>query len=159
THGALYLSASFIGQKHKGALDVQDFDSFGFDVGGKVTFGGAEFLAYYYQGSGLGTTALYNLSDDRLGNERDSDGYLAQLTYKFGNTKVGVNYGVSNLDLADGELPSFLVKTNEKYTVGVYYSLTKNLTLLGEFTDTSSEAHNGQKNDSSNFNVGAYLSF
>ncbi|MFL6618902.1 MAG: porin, partial [Povalibacter sp.] len=88
THGALYLSASFIGQKHKGALDVQDFDSFGFDVGGKVTFGGAEFLAYYYQGSGLGTTALYNLSDDRLGNERDSDGYLAQLTYKFGNTKV-----------------------------------------------------------------------
>jgi predicted porin len=159
TNGAIYLSASFIGQKHNGVTDAQDFDSFGFDVGGKITFGGAEILAYYYQGEGLGTTALYNLSDDRLGHERDSDGFLAQVTYKFGDLKLGINYGVSNLDLASGETASFLVETNEKYTLGAYYSLTKNLTLLGEFTDTSAEAHNGQKNDSSNFNVGAYLSF
>jgi hypothetical protein len=66
---------------------------------------------------------------------------------------------VSNLDLATGETASFLVETNEKYTAGVYYSLTENLTLLAEFTDTNAEAHNGQENDSSNFNVGAYLSF
>jgi len=159
THGSIYLSASFISQQHKGALDVQDFDSFGFDVGGKLTFGGAEILAYYYQGEGLGTTALYNLSDDRFGNERDSDGYLAQITYKFGDLKLGLNYGVSNLDLASGETSPFLVKTNQKYTAGVYYSLTKNLTLLSEFTQTNAEAHNGQENDSSNFNIGAYLSF
>ena len=50
-------------------------------------------------------------------------------------------------------------KTNQKYTVGVYYSLTENLTLLAEFTDTNAEAHNGVENDSSNFNLGAYLSF
>ncbi len=55
--------------------------------------------------------------------------------------------------------PSFLVKTNQKYTVGVYHSLTENLTLLAEFTDTKAEAHNGVENDSSNFNIGAYLSF
>jgi predicted porin len=159
THGPIYLSASFIGQKHNGATDAQDFDSVGFDVGGKITFGAAEILAYYYQGEGLGTTALYNLSDDGLGHERDSDGFLAQVTYKFGDIKVGLNYGVSNLDLASGETASFLVETNKKYTAGVYYSLTENLTLLGEFTDTNAEAHNGQENDSSNFNVGAYLSF
>jgi predicted porin len=139
--------------------DATDFDSFGFDIGGKITFGGAEFLAWYYQGEGIGTTALFLFSDDRFGNERDSDGFLAQFTYKFGDTKVGVNYGESNLDLAPGEGTSFLVKTNRKYTVGVYHSLTENLTLLAEFTDTNSEAHNGQENDSSNFNVGAYLSF
>ena len=157
--GPIYLSATFISQKHEGATDVEDFDSFGFDVGGKVTFGGAEFLAWYYQGEGLGTTALFLFSDDRLGHERDSDGFLAQFTYKFGDTKVGVNYGESNLDLASGEAPSFLVETNKKYTVGVYHSLTENFTLLAEFTDTKSEAHNGVENDSSNFNVGAYLSF
>lgn len=159
TNGPVYLSATFISQKHEGAADVQDFDSFGFDVGGKVTFGGAEFLVWYYQGEGLGTTALYLFGDDRLGHERDSDGFLAQLTYKFGDTKVGVNYGESNLDLAAGEAPSFLVESNQKYTVGVYHSLTENLTLLAEFTDTKAEAHNGVENDSSNFNVGAYLSF
>jgi hypothetical protein len=37
--------------------------------------------------------------------------------------------------------------------------LTENLTLLAEFTDTKAEAHNGTENDSSNFNIGAYLSF
>ena len=70
-----------------------------------------------------------------------------------------MNYGESNLDLADGELPSALVETNKKFTVGAYYSLTGNLTLLAEYTDTNSEAHDGTENDSSNFNLGAYLSF
>ncbi|HLS82972.1 MAG TPA: porin [Steroidobacter sp.] len=159
TNGPVYLSASFITQDHEGETDAQDFDSFGFDVGGKVTFGGAEIMGWYYKGEGVGTTALYLLSDDRQGNERDSDGFLAQITYKFGDTKVGVNYGESNLDLASGEAPSFLVETNKKYTVGVYHSLTENLTLLAEFSDTKSEAHNGVENDSSNFNIGAYMSF
>ncbi len=159
THGEIYLSASFLSQKHNGLTPAQDFDSFGFDVGGKIGFGGAQIMGYYYHGKGIGTTALFNLSDDRLGHERDSDGFIAQITYKFGDTKVGANYGRSNLDLASGELSSFLVKTNKKYTVGVYHSLTENLTLLAEFSDIKAEAHNGQENDSSNFNVGAYLSF
>jgi len=154
-----YLSASFISQKHNGVTDASDFDSFGFDIGGKVTFGNAEILAWYYQGKGMGTTALFLFGSDGLGNERDSDGFLAQATYKFGDLKVGVNYGESNLDLASGEAPSALVETNKKYTVGAYYSLTTNLTLLAEFTDTTAEGHDGTKNDSSNFNLGAYLSF
>jgi predicted porin len=155
----LYFSASVISQKHNGVTDASDFDSFGFDVGGKLTFGDLELLAWYYQGEGLGTTALFLLASDGLGNERDSNGFLAQVTYKFGDLKLGLNYGESNLDLATGEVVSNLVEKNQKYTVGAYYSLTKNLTLLGEFTDTNSQAHNGVENDSSNFNLGAYLSF
>ena len=126
---------------------------------GKITFGSAEFLAWYYQGDGLGTTALFLLASDGLGNKRKSDGFLAQFTYKFDKLKLGVNYGESNLDLASGEAVSDLVESNKKYTVGAYYSLTKNLTLLGEFTDTQAKAHNGVDNNSSNFNLGAYFSF
>ena len=159
THGPVYLSATFISQKNEGPTNASDFDSFGFDVGGKITFGAAEFLAWYYQGEGLGTTGLLLRSDDGAGHERDSDGFLAQVTYKFGDLKLGLNYGESNLDLAAGEVVSDLVSTNKKYTLGAYYSLTPNLTLLGEFTDTKAEAHNGIENDSSNFNLGAYLSF
>lgn len=158
-NGPVYLSATFISQKHEGVTDASDFDSFGFDVGGKFTLGQAEFLAWYYQGEGMGTTALYLFSDNGAGQERDSDGFLAQVTYKFGDLKLGINYGESNLDLASGEASSNLVETNKKYTLGAYYSLTENLTLLGEFTDTKAEAHNGIENDSSNFNLGAYLSF
>ena len=159
TSEPFYFSASLISQKHNGATDASDFDSFGFDIGGKITFGDAEFLAWYYQGEGLGTTALFLLASDGLGNERDSDGFLAQFTYKFDKLKLGLNYGESNLDLAPGEAVSNLVEKNQKYTVGAYYSLTENLTLLGEFTDTNAQAHNGVENDSSNFNLGAYLSF
>jgi predicted porin len=159
TQGAFYVSASFITQKHNGVANVGDFDSTGFDVGGKVTLGPVEFLGWYYFGKGMGTTALYLRGATAAGAERDSDGFLAQVTYKLGDTKLGINYGESNLDLASGEAPSDLVQTNKKYTLGAYHSLTQNLTLLGEFSDVKSESHNGIENDASNFNVGAYLSF
>lgn len=158
-NGPFYVSATYIAQKHEGVLNVEDFDSHGFDVGGKVTLGDFEVLGWYYNGKGLGTTALFLFGSAPLGRERDSDGFLAQVTYKLGDTKLGVNFGQSNLDLASGELPSDLVKSNEKYTVGVYHSLTEALTLLAEFTDIKAEAHNGTENDSNNFNIGAYLSF
>ena len=159
TYDWLYLSATYIGQKQEGVANIGDFDSEGFDVGGKVKFGGLEVLGWYYQGKGMGTTALYFFGATPLGRERDSDGFLAQITYKFSDIKLGVNYGESNLDLAPGEPVSSLVKTNKKYTAGVYYSLTENLTLIGEYTSTKAEAHDGLENESDNFNIGAYLSF
>jgi predicted porin len=160
-NGPVYVSATFLSLKQEGPTNTGDFDSFGWDIGGKVTFGPAEVLAWYYQGEGMGTTALFFRSDDGLGHERDSDGFLAQVTYKLGDLKLGLNYGESNLDLASTELAvlSNLVETNKKYTLGAYYSLTENLTLLAEFTDVKAEAHNGAENDSSNVNLGAYLSF
>jgi len=161
TKEPFYLSASFITQEHEGPTDAADFDSVGFDVGGKVTFGdgNGEFMLWYYVGEGMGTTALYFFGDDGAGAERDSDGFLAQVTWKLGDTKLGVNYGRSDLDLAPGEAPSALVRRNEKVTFGAYHSLTQNLTLLAEFTRVQSEAHDGVENESTNFNIGAFLSF
>lgn len=159
TNGPFYASATFISQKHEGVTDADDFDSRGFDVGGKVTLGDFEVLGWYYSGKGMGTTGLYLFGAAPGGRERDSDGFLAQVTYKLGATKFGLNYGQSNLDLASGEPPSDLVESNEKFTFGVYHSLTEALTLLAEFTDVKAESHDGIKNDSNNFNIGAYLSF
>ncbi|HEY4365764.1 MAG TPA: hypothetical protein VGN07_00900 [Steroidobacteraceae bacterium] len=159
TRGSIYLSATFITQKNEGVANIGDYTASGFDVGGKLTLGSAEILGWYYNGTGIGTTALYLNGATATGAKRDSDGFLAQVTYKFGKLKLGVNYGESNLDLAAGEAPSALVKTNKKYTGGIYYSLTENLTLLGEYSDVKAEAHNGLENKSNNFNVGAYLSF
>jgi predicted porin len=157
TAGDLYLSASFIYEKQNGVVD--DYSSTGFDIGGKYKFGGLEVCGWYYNGSGIGTTALFLLGATALDEKRDSDGFLAQVTYKFGNTKVGVNYGVSNLDLASGEAVSNLVEKNEKFTVGLYQNLSDNLMLLAEYSDITSDAHDGTSIGSSNFNVGAFLSF
>ena len=160
THDNLYFSASFLQQKQQGVTNAGDFDSTAFDVGGKVKAGAAEFMAYYYNGKGVGTTGLFFNASDGLGRERDSDGFLAQATYTIGKTKLGLNYGESNLDLASGEAPNpALVKKNSKYTFGVYQKMTDNLTLLAEFTDIRAKAQNGVENKAQTFNVGAFLAF
>ena len=161
TLGDLYLSATFLSQKQKGVVSVQDFNSTAFDIGGKYKMGPVEILGYYYNGSGVGTTALFFDASDQLGHERDSDGFLAQVTYTINKTKLGINYGVSNLDLANGTDPGgpTLVAKNSKATFGVYHKLTDNLTLVGEFTNTESENQLGGKNKSNSFNVGAFLAF
>ncbi len=78
-------------------------------------------------------------SNDPNGNPRDSDGFLAQATYKIGATKLGVNYGQSNLKRADGETAPLLVAKNDKFTVGVYQDLTTNLILVGEISRLESK--------------------
>jgi predicted porin len=153
------LSATFLHQKQEGVTDAGDFDSTAFDIGGKFTAGAVEFLAFYYMGEGVGTTGLFINGSDGLGNERDSDGFLAQVTYTAGQTKFGLNYGQSNLDTADGEINPILVESNTKYTFGVYHKLTENLTLLAEFTDIKAEAQNGVENKAKTFNVGAFMAF
>ncbi len=160
THDNLYFSASFLQQKQEGVTNAGDFDSWAFDVGGKVKAGPAEFLGYYYKGKGIGTTGLFINASDGLGHERDSDGFLAQVTFTTGKTKFGLNYGESNLDVANGELPNpTLVKKNSKYTLGVYQSMTDNLMLLAEVTDIRAKAQNGVENKAQTFNVGAFLKF
>jgi predicted porin len=134
----------------------------GVDVFAKLDVQGLEVIGYYYHATGLGTTGLFNLGAFGLGQTRTSDGYLAQATYKFGPLKVGVNYGRSNLDTAnnlDALANPYLVASNRKATVGLYYSLTKNLTLLAEGSGVKSYAQIGGDNSANTFNVGAYLGF
>jgi predicted porin len=161
-----YASATFITQEQDYVSTLRgpySYTGTGYDIFAKIDVQDFEAFGYYYHGSGLGTTGLFAYSDDGLGNKRDSDGYMAQVTYKFGPVKLGVNYGDSRLDaaneadaLADG---GFLIRSNRKETGGVYYSLTKNLTLLGEFSHTTSEAQNGQSDNANTFNVGAFVAF
>jgi predicted porin len=158
----LYLSVAFLTQKQNyssATTGPYEYTGTGYDLFARIDVSDFEAFAYYYNGSGLGTTGLFVLADDGNGNKRDSDGYMGQVTYKVGKAKFGVNYGVSNLDLASGEINAGLVKSNTKVTGGLYYSLTKNLTLLGEYTDVEAKAQNGNKNKGNNFNIGAFLSF
>src|SRR6516162_1253348 len=134
----------------------------GVDVFGRHDVQNLEVFAYYYHATGLGTTALFNLGAFDLGQTRGSDGYLAQATYKFGALKVGVNYGDSRLDFAnsaDQVANPNLVRSNRKGTLGLYYSLTKNLTLLAEGSEVKSQAQSGGSNSATTINAGAYLSF
>lgn len=163
-----YASVSGLTQKQNytgvaGVLsNTAQYTSTGGDVFVKFDYVNFEVDASYYRGKGLGTTGLFILADDGLGNARDSEGYLLQATYKLGAAKLGLNYGVSKLSYVNGadavSTPN-LLESNNKVTAGVYYSLTKNLTLLSEVSNVWTKAHNGGENKSVNGNVGAFLSF
>ncbi|HEV2272492.1 MAG TPA: hypothetical protein VGR92_23810, partial [Steroidobacteraceae bacterium] len=125
-----------------------------------------EVMGWYYRGKGVGTTGLFVLANDAMGTARDSDGYLAQVTYKIGNSKVGVNYGVSNLDGTGVDRSTFcggvvgcLVKRNDKVSLGLYQNVTTNLLFVAEFTRTQSKSDADQTNSSWNINAGLFLKF
>jgi predicted porin len=166
TAESLYLSVSALFQKQRGIdLSLANPRGFGYtswavDGGGKYDFGGLEAAGWYYYGVGVGTTALFNFASDPLnGKPRTSMGFLAQLTYRIDATKLGFNYGQSQLVRADNEIAPTLVMKNSKYTAGLYHDLTKNLTLTFEISYIAAVNQGRGQNESKNFDVGAFLKF
>jgi predicted porin len=167
----LYLSVAFITQQQYYVTPAAyapspstpyNYTGSGVDVFAKLDVQNLEVFAYYYHATGLGTTALFNFGAFRLGQTRGSDGYLAQATYKFGALKVGVNYGDSRLEFAnsaDQAANPNLVRSNRKGTLGLYYSLTENLTLLAEGSEVKSKAQSGGSNSATTVNAGAFFKF
>ena len=181
TAGPLYLSASGLYQQQRvlcsdlgaGACaagsatgSYVSYGSSAFDLGGKYDINAFEVLGWYYRGKGVGTTGLFVNSNDAMGTSRDSDGFLAQVTYKIENTKVGVNYGVSNLEGTGVDRSTFcggvvgcLVRRNEKWSLGLYQSVTTNLLFVAEFSKLQSKSDADQTNSSWNLNAGLFLKF
>ena len=147
--------------------DNYSADAYG--IGAQVAVGNLGLVAYYYDADGVGTTGkfargLFNAGTEAAPNfkGRDSDGGYVQATYVIPTgTKLGVSYGVSNLDEASGENNVALVKSNERWTVGAYHPLTKHLNLVAEYSDFESESHaDGEADHESDvLSLGAILFF
>jgi hypothetical protein len=173
--GDLYLSTSFLVERQSinetastGILDERiDYTGAAFDIGGKYDFNGFEVAGWIYRGDGVGTTGLFvnaaveDPTSPAYGNRRDSQGFLAQVTYKVPdtNTKIGLNYGQSRLMLADNEINPTLVAKNDKVTLGLYEQLTPNLLLVTELSRIRDLNQEGWENQSTNGNIGAFVSF
>ena len=100
----------------------------GFELGVRVGLGNFEAVAYGFDSKGLGLSTVGALFYSPFG-KTDGKGWFTQGTYKFGKTKVGVNYG-QNRDTGGA-----LSDTNKfrSVTVGVYHSLNKYVTLVAEY--------------------------
>jgi predicted porin len=136
-----------------------------FDAGVKIDVANFEGVLYGYAGKGVGTTGLYVLATSASGDTRKSNGGYIQGTYKLDRLKVGLSYGISSLSLADDEEPGqinanpLLLRRNESGVVGLYYSLTKSVTLVGEYIDTQSMAHGGNETRERDYAIGGILFF
>ena len=132
------------------------------DLGMNVNAGGVGVTAYYYKGDGVGTTFMHSNSLSAGGSKRDSDGGYMQLSYTLPTkTKAAASWGRSNLDKANSESASNLVKSNEMTTIGLYHPLTKHLNLVGEYSRVESENHAtiSKENTSDIMSVGGILFF
>jgi len=112
----------------EGYNNTDTFSARGYELGAKVGFGDFEAIAYGFSGKGLGLSTVGALFYSPFG-ETKSQGYFLQGTYKFGKTKVGLNYGV-NKD-KDGALTDTYKFTGT--TLGIYHTLNKYITLVGEY--------------------------
>ncbi len=116
-----------------GTCTIQSFNAQGLELGTKVGVGDFEAVAYGFKGKGLGISTIgaqFLGGSDGAGNRTDSTGYLLQGTYKLGATKLGVNYG-QNKDKG-GAIGAGLEQKNTGLTLGVYHTLNKYITLVGE---------------------------
>ncbi len=132
------------------------------DIGANLNAGNLGLTGYWYRGDGAGTTLLGLSGIDADGNKRKSDGGYLQGTYVLPTkTKIGLAYGVSNLDLAADEAASNLVRKSNRITVGAYHPLTKHLNLVAEYNDIKSKAHDSELADQEarSVSLGAILFF
>jgi hypothetical protein len=135
------------------------------DAGVKVDVAAFEGVLYGYTGKGVGTTGLYILPTSVSGDKRKSDGGYVQATYKFDKLKVGLSYGISDLKLADDENPGqvnanpLLLKRNSSGVLGLYYSLTKSVTLVGEYVDSKAKAWGGNSATEKDYVIGGIIFF
>ena len=111
-----------------GVADTPTFNARGFELGAKVGYGNFEAVVVRLRRQGPGPVHRGRTVFLPFG-ETDGQGYFLQGTYKFGKTKVGLNYG-ENKDKGGS-----LTETNKSrgVTLGVYHTLNKYITLVGEY--------------------------
>ena len=156
--GAFYQEVQ--GLTAEEAVNV-DEDATSYEVGVSTTVMNIGLVAYAYSGDGVGTTGMLSDGFDVTGSSRDSDGGYVQATYVIPmGTKLGISYGVSNLDDNAADAGDNLVKKNDRITVGAYHPLTKHLNLVAEYSQVESDSHAAVSSQQTDiFSVGAILFF
>jgi predicted porin len=138
-------------QKFDGvASHADDFTMSGVEVGGSYTLGTVSVLANLQSGKGLGVLADGDNGDHKQTNT------LAQVTWQATpKAKLGLSWGRTKLkDAVTTDLES-----NTNATLGLYYGLTKSLTLVAEGSSTKSKAANGDEAKMNGVALGGILFF
>ncbi len=159
--GDLSTWVSALYQQASNPADHHNVASIGGAGGITMGIGPVGLMVSGYGGQALGSTFLQDADAlDFLGQERTQYGGLVQATYKIGSVKLGANYGQNYSGRTDNESVRQLaggvavLKSQQAATGGVYYSLNKYLTLVGEYTWARNSWYNAQHQDVNAFSLG-----
>ncbi len=154
----------FLQQTSESDSTNQDINSNGISYGAKVKFGGLSLHASGYDGEGLGFLTgpsdaqglglgglIYDAAADK---EVESSGYLAQGSYTFGDTRVALSYGVSEVDTA-------AKWENETTTGAVFHAFYPNLIGVVEYTmnELTIGGASAYKDETDSIAVGLIINF
>lgn len=145
----IYQEAKFKDNNHK-------VISLGGSGGVQAGFGPVGAVLSGWGGKGIGMTLTQDDGNALDGNdkERTAFGGLAQLTYTVGKAKIGAQYGINYQDRTDFDKATGFggLKSNQAVTGGVYYSVNKYMTVVGEYTYTIAHQYNSVRQHQ---NIGA----
>jgi len=166
--------AGFLTQKTQvaetalGAGNDVDERAHAWEIGGKVSVAGFGLVGYYYDGKGLGSSAIASANLPLSGllinsNDQDVNGGYVQGTYTIPGvgTKLGLSWGQSEVEKG-GNFGGTADYQNESWIIGAYHPLTKSLNLVAEYTDTDYDNIGnvrGANGDAKTIALGAILFF
>lgn len=154
----LQARATYAGQGYKAWASVksQQFDApdrytmNATEIGASVTAGPFGAVATFQSGKGLGI-----LADGDQGKNKTTNTFLQGTYQATERVKLGLGWGKSKNDDGTGTA----LQSNQNVTGGLYYQLTKNLTLVGELGETTSKAFNGNSAKQNNLSLGGIFFF
>ncbi len=129
-----------------------------------VGFAGLDLLASGFIGSAVGTDGVINSGNtlDSVNKERTTSGFLGQVTYTIGKTKLGVNgsrlrvtkTAQDKIDNAAG-----LLDSRQAITGAIWYDLVPSVKLVAEYTHLDIKWADASKMGSDTIAVGGFLFF
>ena len=137
-------------QKFVGTAEAEGFTMNGAEVGGSLSLDGFGLVANVQSGKGLGV-----LSDGDSGPRKQTNVFVQGTFQATPKLKLGLNWGESRLrDGAGTDL-----RSNSNITAGLYFGLTRSLTLTGELSRTESRDVAGETARLNGVAAGAILFF
>ena len=122
----------------------------GVEVGGSFSGSGFGLLANFQDGKALGV-----LADGDAGDTKQTNYFLQATVNPSSAVKIGLNFGESKLKEGAGTS----LEKNTNLTLGLYYSLTKSVTLVAEVSQTKSTAFNGNEAKLKGGSIGGIVFF
>ena len=138
-------------QKFDGTPDAAGFRMNGAELGGSLSLDAFGLVANVQSGKGLGV-----LSDGDSGPRKQTNVFVQGTFQATPKLKLGLNWGESRL--RDGVAGTDL-RSNGNVTAGLYFGLTKSLTLTGELSRTESKDVAGETARLDGIAAGAILFF
>ncbi|PKH87260.1 porin [Colwellia sp. Bg11-28] len=150
--GGSKLWASFVTQEAEISGGGRDLTAKGFELGGKLVVGDFTVNASGFMGDGLGDGIMFIGGVDAEGNAVETQGYMANISYKFGANTLAAQYGVTENDEIDGA-------ENEAISLSYFREISKGLNFTLEFTAHTTSQTGFSDAESNTISTGMILFF